>query len=400
MIHIPKKRCLTNLGRQTQIYNKQGSKIIFFKLFYEKVALFNLTKHKIDVKLVNMKLKTDKKYSLARVAAELGTSKTAVSFVVNGLAREKGISAALEQRILDFCKATGFRPNIHAQRMNSQYVENIGVLLDRDTALDEETPFSDYNASKVIGGIAAAADLAGYRFSVQLYSEGMDNKKVFEWFKNKEIDGLIYYGFEMPSDWRKTFQENDFKVVGVSIDPAFGIPCVNIDNYQASLNLTGHLIRKGHRKFIYIGGTPKSWPALERYRGFRDALQKENLEFSEEEDFYRADFVRDAAEQYIRERWMHGRLDTDAIVCASDNMAVGVIRALTAAGCQVPEQVAVTGADNILLGQFITPPLTTFDYLPFEQGKAAFKLLHEHITKPKSPANICLKTSLLVRQSG
>ena len=347
-----------------------------------------------------MKIQTGENYSLARVAAELGTSKTAVSFVVNGLARSKGISRVLEQRILDFCKETGFRPNIHAQRMNSQYVKNIGILIDRDSSKDEPTPISDYNISKMIGGIAAAADLAGYRFSLQLYSTGMDNKKVFDWFKNKEIDGLIYYGFELPSDWCQTFSENNFKVVGISIDPAFGIPCVNIDNFQASLNLTGHLIRRGHRKFIFIGGTPKSWPAIERYRGFRDALQKENLDFSEEADFYQADFIRDTAEQYIRERWMHGRLDADAIVCANDNMAVGVIRALTAAGCQVPEQIAVTGADNILLGQFITPPLTTFDYLPFEQGKAAFKLLQEHITKTKIPANILLKTSLCLRQSG
>jgi len=82
---------------------------------------------------------------------------------------------------------------------------------------------------------------------------------------------------------------------------------------------------------------------------------------------------------------MHGKLDADAIVCANDNMAVGVIRVLTAAGCQIPEQVAVTGSDNILLGQFITPPLTTFDYLPFEEGKAALKLLQEHITNVQAP---------------
>ncbi len=347
-----------------------------------------------------MKIQTGENYSLARVAAQLGTSKTAVSFVVNGVARDKGISVALERRILDFCKETGFRPNIHAQRMNSQYVKNIGVLIDRDAAKDDQTPFSEYNIAKVIGGIAAATDLVGYRFSLQLYTEGMDNKKVFDWFKNKEIDGLIYYGFEMPPAWYQTFQENDFKVVGISIDPAFGIPCVNIDNYQASLSLTLHLIRRGHRKFIYIGGSPKAWPGLERYRGFRDALQKESLEFSEDEDFYQADFIRETAEQYIRERWMHGRLDADAIVCANDNMAVGVIRALTDAGRQIPEQIAVTGADNILLGQFITPALTTFDYLPFEQGKAAFKLLQEHILKTKKPDNILLKTSLNLRQSG
>jgi LacI family transcriptional regulator len=364
-----------------------------------KKTVSDLTKVSSAIKLVNMRQDADN-YSLARVAAELGTSKTAVSFVVNGVARDKGISVALERRILAFCKEVGFRPNIHAQRMNSQYVKNVGVLIDRDSAKDEHTPFSDYNISKVIGGIASAADLAGHRFSLQLYSEGMDNKKVFDWFKNKEIDGLIYYGFEMPSAWCQTFIENNFKAVGISIDPAFGIPCVNIDNYQASLNLTEYLISRGYRKFIYLGGGTKSWPATERYRGFRDALQKEKLKFSEREGFYRANFVRGIAEQYIRERWMHGKLDADAIVCANDSMAVGVIRALTTAGIKVPEQIAVTGADNILLGQFITPPLTTFDYLPFEQGKIAFEMLHQYIHKKKTPANISLKTSLCLRQSG
>ena len=64
----------------------------------------HLTSWQDGIKLVNMKIQTGDKYSLARVAAELGTSKTAVSFVVNGVARDKGISVALEQRILDFCK--------------------------------------------------------------------------------------------------------------------------------------------------------------------------------------------------------------------------------------------------------------------------------------------------------
>lgn len=368
-------------------------KMILFCIFY----VLLLTKTVLCIKLVNMRTKT--KYSLAKIATELGTSKTAVSFVVNGTARQKGISIKLEKRISDFCKKVGYRPNIHAQRMNLHHVKNIGILIDKAAARDEISPFSEYNISKVIGGIAEAADAAGYRFSFQFYSEGMKNETIFEWFKNKEIDGLIYYGFEMPEEWCRIFKEESFKVVGISINPTHGIPCVNVDNYDASFRLTEHLIKKGRRKFLYLAGWVKAYPGNERYRGFRDALTKANINFLED-NFIRADFNRETAENFIRTRWMHGKLNEDGIVCANDNMAVGAINALNGAGFNIPEQIAVVGGDNITLGQFITPSLTTFDYLPFEQGQAAFALLHDIIIGCPKPQNIVLKTTLRLRNSG
>ena len=138
------------------------------------------------VKLVNMNERTY--YSLAKIAAELGVSKTAVSFVVNGTARGKGISAELEKRISVFCRKVGYRPNIHAQRMNSRLVQNIGIVVEKSAAKDEVSPFGEYNISKIIGGIAEAADAAGYRFSFQFYTEGMKEENIFGWFKNREID--------------------------------------------------------------------------------------------------------------------------------------------------------------------------------------------------------------------
>lgn len=342
---------------------------------------------------------TKKKYSLAKVAAELGTSKTAVSFVVNGTARSKGISRELEQRISDFCLKVGYRPNIHAQRMNSRHVKNIGILIEKTAVKGEDTPLSAYNISKVIGGIADAADTVGYRFSFQFYSKGMETKKVFEWLRNREIDGLIYYGFEMPEEWCRVFKEENFKVVGISIDPSHGIPCIDVDNYDASFRLTSHLIKKGRKKFLYIDGSSASYPSRERCKGFMDALEKAGIAFSKE-DLFQADFSQKIAENFIRDRWAHGKLNEDAIVCANDNMAVGVIKVLTEAGFNIPEQIAVVGGDNINLCEIIVPALTTFDYLPFEQGKAAFRLLHNIIMGQPNPENVILKTTLRLRNSG
>jgi DNA-binding LacI/PurR family transcriptional regulator len=345
-------------------------------------------------------MRNEKKYSLAKVATELGVSKTAVSFVVNGTARNKGISVELVERITRFCDKVGYRPNIHAQRMNSHLVKNIGVLIDKAAIKDEASPFSDYNISNIIGGIAEASDAAGYSFRFQFYSKGMKKESIFEWFKNREIDGLIYYGFGMPEDWLQVFKEKKFNAVGVSIDPSYGIPCINVDNYDASFKLTENLIEKGHQQFLYLGGgSEEAYPGNERYRGFRDALGEKNISFLDE-NFFRADFSCEVAEHFIRERWMLGKLKEDAIVCANDNMAIGVIRALNDAGIKIPKQIAVTGADNINLGQFITPSLTTFDYLPFEQGKAAFTLLYDIMTSKRAPENVLLKTTLYLRNSG
>ncbi|OGV39336.1 MAG: hypothetical protein A2020_08900 [Lentisphaerae bacterium GWF2_45_14] len=338
-------------------------------------------------------------YSLAKVAAELGVSKTAVSFVVNGIARSKGISAKLEKRISSFCRKVGYRPNIHAQRMNSRLVKNIGILIDKIAARDERSPFCEYNISNVIGGVAEAADAAGYRFTFQFYSKGMEKASIFEWFDNKEIDGLIYYGFGMPEEWNQRFREEKFKVVGISIDPAQGIPCVNVDNYEASFKLTKHLIGKGHQKFLYFSGSPDAYPGNERYRGFRDALREEGINFPKG-NLFESDFNRETAKNLIRDRWMRGKLGEDAIVCANDSMAVGVVSALIGAGLKIPEGIAVVGADNINLSRFITPSLTTFDYLPFEQGKAAFTLLHDIMTGSVVPENVVLKTTLHLRSSG
>lgn len=339
-----------------------------------------------------------KKYSLATIAEELGVSKSAVSFVLNGTARKHRISPELEARIRDFCAKVNYLPNIHAQRMNSRHVKNIGILLNGNCAPYENTPFRDYNVADIVGGIADAAAAAGYRFGCQIYHPSMKEEVIFDWFRNKEIGGLIYYGTNMPPEWSEVFRRENFQTVGISIDPACGVPCVNVDNFGASFELTGHLIRQGRRKFIFLGGTDQAYPGAERYRGFREALRSAGIEFREENHLM-AGFSRLRAIEVLRLFRQKNALDADAIVCANDYMAVGAIQFLQETGIRVPDQIAVTGADNTNWCEIVTPSLTSFDYRCFDLGKAAFSLLIDIISGAE-PRNIVLKTKLLLRQSG
>ena len=324
-------------------------------------------------------------------------SKAAISLVLNGKARQHGISEQLEQRILEFCREINYRPNIHAQRMNRRRVNNIGILLQERVHPEESTPLGDYNVSHIIGGVALAADQAGCRFMVQIFRQGMDESRVFDWFENREIDGLIYYGFGMPGHWLERFKNEKRKVVGVSIDPAHGVPCVNVDNFGGSLAVAEHLIWQGRRKMLYLSGNPESYPGQERLRGFRAAMERHGLGGCGECE--NANYDAGLAENIVRRRFAAG-VAFDAVVCGNDDMAVGALNALRSLNIAVPGLVAVAGADNTRVGRFVTPALTSFDYRTEEQGRAAFELLRRIINEPSPQVeNIILDTELIVRAS-
>ncbi len=202
----------------------------------------------------------------------------------------------------------------------------------------------------------------------------------------------------MPPEWGEVFRRENFQTVGISIDPACGVPCVNVDNFGASFELTCHLIRQGRRKFIFLDGTDQAYPGAERYRGFREALRSAGIPFREENHLM-AGFSRLRAMEALRLFRQQNGLDADAVVCANDYMAVGAIQFLQANGIRVPDQIAVTGADNTSWCEIVTPALTSFDYRCFDLGKAAFSLLIDIISGAE-PRNIVLKTKLLLRQSG
>ena len=68
-------------------------------------------------------------YSLEKIAKEFGISKSAVSFIINGKAAENRISPELEEKVKEFCESVNYRPNIHARRMSSRIVGNVGLLI-------------------------------------------------------------------------------------------------------------------------------------------------------------------------------------------------------------------------------------------------------------------------------
>ena len=332
-------------------------------------------------------------YSLNKIAKELGLSKTTVSLVLSDKARKNRISEEIVKKVKDFCAEVNYVPNIHAQRVNRKNSGNIGFLIKRSIRVDSNDPFDDYNINGIMGGIVLAAENIGCRVSVQLYTDDMNESRVFDWLRNHEIDGLIYYGVGMPEKWKQTFIEEGRCIVGIGTEPGESILSVNTDNFEASAKLTRHLIECGRKKFMYLSGIDNTFVSDERKRGFLAALKESGISF-DAKNIISAEFSEIIAEQKLRQHYV----DADAIVCANDDMAVGALKALKSLNIKVPDRVAVAGGDNIPIGRYVSPSLTTFDNKQHELGSTAVETIIKMIEGRKAQ-NVILSTDIIIRES-
>jgi DNA-binding LacI/PurR family transcriptional regulator len=217
------------------------------------------------------------------------------------------------------------------------------------------------------------------------------------WVNSKEVDGIIHYG-TLDKDILRAVVGETLPIVAVSEDPSTGIPTVSIDDYSASYKITEYLVDKGHRSFLYIAGDI-SYISRERENGFRDALKKHGIPHGRNKSL-RAYFSEDEAYEIVKKRVFSGNMDETAVVAANDYMAVGAIRALKDAGRKVPEEIAVVGGDNISIGCYMTPSLTTFDRRLMEIGQESFKLLYDIIKKERTyDTHLQLNADLVIRES-
>lgn len=180
-----------------------------------------------------------------------------------------------------------------------------------------------------------------------------------------------------------------------------GIGFIAYDNAGGIEQAVRHLVALGHRRIAYIGGSPEDLDAVERERGFVRAMKAVALEFPPEwlrpGDFSRAvESGRSQCDFLLSE----GRKGPTAIVCASDEIAAGVLVAARAAGRDIPRDLSVVGFDNESPSALFVPPLTTLDHSGWAIGIAAGEEILRRMRDPKArPANVEMSVSLVVRES-
>ena len=254
----------------------------------------------------------------------------------------------------------------------------------------------------ILQGIEDAAQREGYAV---LFGDTQHDEKREERYAlmlaRKEADGLIFLGHRLPktaADLVRSLAPACAPVVnGCEFNPRHGIPSVHIDNALAASEAMDHLYSLGHRRIGIVTGPLVSPLSRDRLRGATARATAERAEH----DFIvmHGDFSIESG-MVAGTRLLGRREPPTAVCCFNDEMAMGVIDAARQRGIRVPEDLSVTGFDDIRFARHMNPPLTTIAQPMREIGESTVRLLLDILSgKTIVPVSVTLPHRLIVRAS-
>ena len=319
------------------------------------------------------------------VALKAGVSVTTVSRALNGTGP---VSEEARRRVTEASAELRYMPHGTARSLITRRTDVFGVVL--------PDLFGEF-FSEVIRGMDPQAQQRGYHL---LLSGSHDGRREIEFAVGAmrgRVDGMIVMSPDVSGAELAASLPPDVPVVLLNCDVrGTDFSAINVDNYGGALQMVRHLVSLGHRRVGMITGSAANFDARERLRGFRAAIEEAGATVRGSEaagDFTEAGGYRAALA-------LAGEADPPtAIFCANDSMAVGAISALRGAGRRVPDDVAVAGFDDIPIGRYLSPSLSSVRVDVNRMGARAVELLCHAIAGDAPPAQELLSTRLVVRRS-
>lgn len=330
------------------------------------------------------------------IAYQAGVSQSTVS---RALRNSPLVSEETRKKIQQIAKELNYTVDKNASSLRSQTSTTLALLLFEDPTSDDSlvNPFF----LSMLGSITRECGLLGYDLLVSFQELNADWHAVFK--DSNKADGLILLGYGDYTDYESKLEElvnhgTPFVRWGAETT---GVKTTSIgcDNFHGGQQVTEHLIAAGRSTFAFVGTANEHAPEFwDRYKGHCSALQAAGLEVHSQLQ-HNAINTEEAGVQ-AAQAILASTPNVDAIVCASDVLASGVMQALKQQGKAVPEQVAVVGFDDILLARYTSPPLTTCRQDTKQAGKLLVEKLVELIKgETELDSYSMIKTELVVRES-
>lgn len=327
------------------------------------------------------------KATIGLVAQRAGLSVASVSRVINGaLVRPetvKRVRAAIEE--------LAYQPNSAARALKVRVSEQICLS------------FADVGNPVYLSltrGISRVFRDSKYRL---ILSTSVSNESEIErhllGLGSGYADGLIISPIVSNEKIIKLLQGLKVPTVLIgTLPPGVEIDNVSIDSAQGIELAVVHLRESGRKRVAFINGPMSTNPGKRRYQGFLKAMKKNKFELLDDSIIFLSDFTSQAAIDGIKSAERIKKFD--AIICANDLIAAGVMRLLLNDNIEVGPEVAVVGMDNTELGQIMYPSLTSIDLRSEQRGEMAATLLLERMSNPSlPPKKVITKPSIVIRDS-
>lgn len=228
-------------------------------------------------------------------------------------------------------------------------------------------------------------DIAVFSMFVKEFAKPMHQvgeMNIYNIINYELLDGIIIIPdtIRLPGLLPKLIKEIKTKFTGpvISLDYEIeGFINMAIDDSQSMELMTDHIIEKHHKTNIAIMTGPRNHPhAMRRLQGYINSLKKHNLTIDENKIYY-GDFWYDEAPHVVNTMLSQLSSLPDAIICASDTMAISMCEALRSHNIEVPKDIAVTGFDYIEASAVNSPTITSMILNATQLGRNSAMRLHE-----------------------
>ena len=328
------------------------------------------------------------------IAYRAGVSQSTVS---RALRNSPLVNEETRRRVQEIAKELNYKVDKNASSLRTQQSGTLALLLFEDPTNDDSliNPFF----MSMLGSITRACANKGYDLLVSFQQMSDDWHADFE--DTRKADGIILLGYGDYTDYEEKLiqlieQDTYFVRWGAEVKE-LPVTSVGCDNLHGGYQLTEHVINNGRKSFAFIGGVTSGSPEfLDRYLGHCKAIENHNLVVDKR---LQVDAVstEDSGYQAAVSLIEQGN-KFDALMGASDLIALGAMRALQEHGYRVPEDVAVIGFDDIPIASYTFPPLTTARQDTLRAGELLVEKLLQLVNGEVAETKL-MTTDLVIRKS-
>lgn len=327
--------------------------------------------------------------TLADVARAAGVSAKTVSRVIN---HNDYVSAETREQIERAIEALGYRPNRMARSLASNRSFIIGL-----TVPDVTNPFFP----EIMRGAERVAQEHGY--NLLAYNTDLNPQRERDGLallEETRVDGVIICTVSLSDDdLNAVLQRHRAAVVINRLMPDGPAGIVRVDYFSAMQQIVQFVLDSGRRRIGYLDvlRSAYSYSSKERYRGFHTAMEANQLPANPH--YIRRCIASVESSRQVASELLSDHPEIDALVCYNDIIAGGALEACAQMGIAVPDQVAVTGFDDIMFSSVFKVALTTMHVPKFELGERAAQMLFRRIDGDLSEPEVVLDATLVIRQS-
>ena len=328
------------------------------------------------------------------IAYLAGVSQPTVSRALRG---SPMVSENTRRRIELIAQQLNYKVDKNASNLRCQHSNTLALLLFEDQTPDDSliNPFF----LSMLGSITRACARRGYDLLISFQQLSGDWHVDYE--DSRKADGIILLGYgdylEHHSRLEQLVKQGTHFVRWGAIlegQPGLSVGC---DNFQGSAMATRHLIGLGRRQIAFVGSASGHYPEfLERYRGYAATLEAAGMPVNPKLHVDAITLEQSGYEATCE--LLDRNVRFDAVVAASDLIAIGSLRALQERGIDVPADVSVVGFDDIPAASLANPALTTVMQDTRQAGEVLVDTLLRSV-RTEAVDNTMLPTRLVIRRS-